>query len=401
MACPPGTVKNPYTLRCVKVTGRRAKELLREGDIQYQNMAAGWGWQQPYRQTRRAPRRTPDVGLAAAFGVAAEPYRPLFRDEGVFRPEPAAAALPAAPAGPRQPQFKQLQETYDCPPGTQRNPATGRCLKITGRTFKRVFAQAEPPAPPPYRPASVYREAREAHAIPVGAAAVAPIAERSTVLAWAGSQCASSRDAITGQPFTNMDAMQLQELVRLHNRACTLATPLNTKVAIQHKAGEAATVPGDSSEQLTLDDFVALRTAMRRRDPAYKIPGRRRQPPPSSWKLYVSSDSRSGPKFASVLIVDVTKVHMGSEGPEYPLDSIKVDMGYIPIEETPGAMCTPKTIVKLLDELAKRNRLLTATAGGWTPPPGFPFTKAHWERNRAEKVTRLCKDLAKLLGVPT
>jgi hypothetical protein len=392
LGCPPGTVRNPYTARCVSIAGRRAKALLAGGEIGYGNMAAGYGWQRQTQQWQRQTQRRPRGNLAAAFGVQEE--RPLFRDEGVFRGQATAFAEPAPVTG--------------CPPGTQRNPASGRCIKITGRTFKRLYPVAAPA--PMVQEKPMWRQALIRPAIaalpepeivlPVGTASVAPQADRTTVLEWAAGQCATQRDAITGTPFTNMEAVQLQELVRLHNRTCTLATPLHTKVAVQHRMGEVATVPGSSGDHLTLDDFKALRTAMRRKNPVYKIPGRAHRPPPDSWKLYVASDARSGPDFASVLYVDVTRARMTATGPEYPLDSIKVDLGFIPLEHTDKAVCSPKMIVKFLDALSKTNRLLVPTAGGWKPVLGFPFPKSHWEKHRAEKISRLCADMARVLANP-
>jgi hypothetical protein len=151
---------------------------------------------------------------------------------------------------------------------------------------------------------------------------------------------------------------------------------------------------------MTLDDFKALRDAMRRKNPTYKVPGRRHQPPPPEWKLYVASDNRSGPEFMSVMYVDVTKARATATGYQYPADSVKIDMGFIPKTVPPGALCNPKLIVDLLGGLSKAHRLLTPVAGGWRPVAGFPFTKAHWDKDRVEKVSRLCRDLTRILTHP-
>jgi len=151
---------------------------------------------------------------------------------------------------------------------------------------------------------------------------------------------------------------------------------------------------------MTLDDFTALRNSMRRRNPKYKIPGRKHQPPPPNWKLYVASDNRSGPDFASVMFVDVTKVVQTAAGVQYPVESVVLDLGFIPLTIT-GALCSPRTIVDLLQQLTAANRLLTPVAGGWKPVAGFPFRRSYWSAPDAtERLNRLCRDLTKALANP-
>jgi hypothetical protein len=171
-----------------------------------------------------------------------------------------------------------------------------------------------------------------------------------------------------------------------------MATPLDAKIAAEHKAGLVATVPGDHQTHLTVADFDALRDSMRRSNPAYKVPGRKHQPPPPTWQLYIASDNRSGPDFASVLFVDVTKGLHGPAGIEYPPESVKVDLGFIPLRVR-SETCRPQAVADLLLSLAAANRLLVPVAGGWKPIAGFPFLdKKVWSKARWEK---LCADLRK------
>jgi len=308
-----------------------------------------------------------------------------------------------------------------CEPGTYRNPATGRCIKVGGKTFKRLYRN--PVAPPPQQyPAPALRypvaaprqypatqkqiqQRRKTSSngplkLPVGTASPAPFADRSTIMGWMSQNCQNNRDPITGTPFATVDTSTLQDVVRLHDSTCTLAAPLNTVVAAQHREGKVATIPGDPTSPMTLDDFTALRDTMRRRNPAYKIPGRRHQPPPPNWKLYIASDNRSGPDFASVMFVDVTKVIQTAAGVQYPLDSVVLDLGFIPLNIM-GASCSPRTIVDLIQQLATANRLLTPVAGGWKPVAGFPFRRSYWKTPDAkERLNRLCRDLAKALATP-
>ena len=171
-------------------------------------------------------------------------------------------------------------------------------------------------------------------------------------------------------------------------------------MAATHKAGEIAALP-DSTDPLTLEDFKVLRDAMRRREPGYKLPARRHQPPPPEWQLYVASDRRSGPEFATVAYVDITKARRTVYGVEYPAEAIRVDLGFIPTTPPAGAMCSAGMIVDLIDRLSKEHRLVVPVAGGWKPAHGFPFTKTYWtSTQKAERFNRLCKDLARAVSLP-
>jgi hypothetical protein len=342
MACPPGKILNPRTLRCIKTTGRRAHALAQQGDIP-----------EYYVQAPPEVRRTAK--------------------------KPRAPSLVAAEA--------------PCPPDKERNPVTRRCIKRGGKTFRRLFQQ---------QPAEIRRRTNSEGpiALPVGSAAIAPLADKSALLAWAGAQCKNDRDPLTNQPFASAEAAALQDLVRLHNRTCVMSGPLRDKVAVEHKAGSVATIPGDPSSHMTLDDFRALRDSRRRHDPGFKIPARVHQPPPPSWQLYVAPDNRSGTEYASVLIIDAAKAIQGRAGPEYPVDSVMIDMGFIPLTRM-DSVCQPQMVTELLRRLAAANRLLTPVAGGWKPVAGFPFTKKYWQAADAkERFSKLCMALTKALTSP-
>jgi hypothetical protein len=214
--------------------------------------------------------------------------------------------------------------------------------------------------------------------------------------------CRNNRDPITGITFSSADTLALQEVLRLHDRTCTLAAPLDKKVAADHKSGTIATIPGDPSTPMTLDDFAALRDTMRRRNPAYKIPARKHQPPPTNWKLYIGSDNRSGPDFASVMFIDITKaIRDPQTGVQYPVNSVVVDLGFIPLKIT-GAICSPQVLAELIKRLNVQNRLLTPVGGGWKPVAGFPFKKSNWDPSNdgKERLNRLCRDLTRALSTP-
>ena len=380
MSCPPGTVLNPRSLRCVRVTGRTAQELVKQGDI-----ADYFGRQQGYQpQQRRRTYKAPRVHSI---------YGPV-----------RAAPLPTA-----------------CPPGSQRNPTTGRCIRVGGKTYKRMYRppqQQQQPVPIPFQQQPQLQQQQRPPTrlnqqqirrrtssngplkLPVGTASVAPLVDRQSLNTWISENCRNDRDPLTATPFATVDTPTLQDVVRLHDRTCTFAAPLNAAVEEQHKKGKIATIPGDPNSNMTLDDFTALRNSMRRRNPKYKIPGRKHQPPPPNWRLYIASDNRSGPDFASVMFVDVTKVIQTAAGVQYPVDSVVLDLGFIPLNLT-GTLCSARTVVDLIQQLSVSNRLLVPVAGGWKPVAGFPFRRSYWSAPDAnERLNRLCRELTKVLTNP-
>ena len=404
MSCPPGTVLNPRSLRCVRVTGKTARRLAQQGNIAdyygqqpYQGGIAGF-FGRPQPQVRPRPYRADYIGRQQQqplyYGQQQQQQQPYYYGQTqhrrtVRRPRIGIAAAFGVPA---------VRETQ-CIPGFDRNPTTGRCIKIGGKTHARLY--------PPVRPQPPVEELRRTSSegpirLPLGSAGVAPIADKPAILDWTRSQCRNDRDPIIGIQFAAAEAAALQDIVRLHDRTCVLSGPLNAKVAAEHKAGKIATVPGNSSDHMTLDDFRALRDSMRRHNPAYKIPGRKHQPPPANWQLYIASDNRSGPDFASILYVDIDKVIQGPRGPQYPVESVKLDLGFIPIKPT-GAECSPQMAVDIIQQLARTNRLLTPVAGGWKPTAGFPHSKKYWSGSDpevSERFSKLCRDLTKLLSSP-
>jgi hypothetical protein len=396
MSCPPGTVLNPRTYRCISAEGRTAKALIREGAVAPAPAPAYNPWMGAYYQRPAEPPRHIRARLTVRrprARVGGGAFGDIIRLEGVGRREAAAVAQ---------------QPHHECDAGTVRNPRTGRCIKITGRTYKQLHHKpvtAPAPAPEPALvlapPPTAHRRAlSEGRPVPpTGVPAVAPIGDRTTTLQWIAGNCANDTDPVARTAFATQPTVE--DIIRLHDNTCVAAPGLHRHVAAEHKVGRVAVIPGNRrGTPMTIEDFTALRAAMRRRDPAYKVPARRHEPPPPTWQLYVASDRRSGPQFASVMYVDITKARSTAYGVEYPADAIRVDMGYIPAVTPVGAICTIQTIVDLLDRLAKENRLLTSAAGGWRPIAGFPFTKDHWSMDTANRLNRLCRDLAKALATP-
>jgi hypothetical protein len=93
--CPPDKIRNPRTRKCVKRDGAIGRALL------------------------RAAAAPPPVAAAPPPVAAAPP--------------PVAAAPPPVAAAPPPPAAA-------CPPGKIRNPATGRCVLITGAIGRRIAA---------------------------------------------------------------------------------------------------------------------------------------------------------------------------------------------------------------------------------------------------------------------
>jgi hypothetical protein len=363
MSCPPGTILNPRSFRCVRATGKLARNLARAGNVGEAEIAVAAMYAPAER--RRTQRRGRNAVAPIVFYGAAPP---------TMRMEPRA-----------------------CPQGSVMNPSTGRCVKVGGRVYQQLF-----PAPPPQIPQIADRRttSEEPIALPAGESAVAPLGSRNLMAGWTVGNCRNRTDPLTGRQFSTADDAYLASVVRLHNNTCTSASALHTAVAVAHKAGHVASLP-DSTDPLTMADFKVLRDVMRRREPGYKLPARRHQPPPPEWQLYVATDRRSGPEFATVAYVDITKARRTAYGVEYPAEAIRVDLGVIPITPPVGAMCSAGMIVDLIDRLAKEHRLVVPVAGGWKPAHGFPFTKSYWSTpQRTERFNRLCKDLARAVSLP-
>jgi hypothetical protein len=383
----PDIIFNPETGRYVKATGRKGKNLARRGVV-------------APRFTVKAPK-TVHFALAPPaprFAAFAAPPPPRFA-----APPPPRAAAFALP-----PRIATVAPGGPCGPGKERNPLTGRCVKHGSRVFNQlVKAFGPPPSAPPPPPSTFYPVHRAAAAAApaltepsprLGArkTGVAPLVDRGSVLGWASTNCHNSADPLTGIPFTHAEPAALQELVRLHNGTCTFATPLDSHVAAQHKRGTLATLPDDPSGHMTLEDFTALRDAMRRHTPGYKIPGRKHQRPPATWQLYVASDERSGPDFVTVAYVDTMKGVMRADGPHYPESAIVIDLGFLPADFS--GSCTGPMMMSTIQRLDTAGKLLTPIAGGWKASAGFPFSKRHWEHDKKRKLDRFCLDLSALLA---
>ncbi len=285
-----------------------------------------------------------------------------------------------------------------CAYGLERNPRTGRCVRIGGRTHKKVRG----PAP--------YRITQQAYQQRVGTdpyirSSLAPLTNRDGILDWTRSQCRNQVDPLTGRAFVSEDTAALQQLVRLHNNTCASSKALNRQIYINGVEGRPSVVPG-STTPLTPADHAAIRSSQNRVSapavPAYGFPttaapvGPRKAPRPSEWQLYIAQDARSGPEYASVLIVDVTKARTTAYGIEYPQDSVRVDLGYIPVTGGPGPACTAQTLVDRIQRKDKRGSLifLDPASGRWKPIAPFPLLKTFWASSRAAKMAQLCSDLA-------
>jgi hypothetical protein len=55
--------------------------------------------------------------------------------------------------------------------------------------------------------------------------------------------------------------------------------------------------------------------------------------------------------------------------------------------------------VETLKRLAESHRLLDPIAGGWKPVVG-PYTKAHWTRDAATRLSNFCRQLIRALTTP-
>lgn len=378
MYCPAGYVLNPRTRHCVLATGKTAADLVRRG-----NIAPVYGAAAPRRTVKRPVYRQPAYGQQYGQQYGQPAYGQQQQQQ---RPQAPAAIYVEPP----------------CAYGLERNPRTGRCVRIGGRTYKKLRG----PAP--------YKITQQAYQRRIGTdpyirSSLAPLTNRDGILDWTRSQCRNQVDPLTGRAFVSEDTAALQQLVKLHNNTCASSKSLNRQIYIDGVQGRPSTIPG-SYEPLTPADHAAIRAAQNRVSaavaPAYGFPTTaapvgRRAPRPSEWQLYIAQDARSGPEYASVLIVDVTKARTTAYGIEYPQDSIRVDLGYIPISGgpvtgAPGPACTAQTLVDRIQRKDKKGSLifLDPASGRWKPIAPFPLQKTFWASSRAAKMAQLCSDLA-------
>lgn len=222
---------------------------------------------------------------------------------------------------------------------------------------------------------------------------MAPLADKESILRWTRKNCKYSNDVISRRHFVHESQASLQDLIRLHDGSCVAAPALNDHVLRQQRLGETPSLPHNKSVPLKRRDLDTLRETMRRKTPGYKLPGLPNKLPPAEWQLYAASDQRSGPGFLSVCYVDVTKAKRTAVGVEFPLESIKVNMGYLPSGDGRQSI---QYILDILKKLADKNKLLVQAVRGWKPVAGFPFTKSHWTRDRSEKLSELYQDLIAL-----
>ena len=386
MYCPAGYVLNPRTRNCVLATGKTAASLVRRG-----NIAPVYGVA-AVRRTAKRPAYRQQYGQP--YGQA---YGQAYGQPQAYRPQGPQQQRPPAPAA--------IYMEAPCAYGLERNPRTGRCVRIGGRTHKKLRG----PAPGPHRLGPQAYQGRVG-TDPYIRSSLAPLTNREGILNWTRSQCRNQVDPLTGRAFVSEDTTALQQLVKLHNNTCASSKALNRQIYIDGVEGRPSTIPG-SYEPLSSADHAAIRASQNRvaapqlqgPPPPYGFPTTaaplgqgRRAPRPSEWQLYIAQDARSGSEYASVLIVDVTKARTTAYGVEYPADSIRVDLGYIPVTGSQGSACTPQTLVDRIQRKDKRGALifLDPASGRWKPIAPFPLLKTFWASSRAAKMAQLCSDLA-------
>jgi hypothetical protein len=259
----------------------------------------------------------------------------------------------------RRPNNATRRAVRSCLPHQTRNPMTGRCIKIGGATHKKARVYGVPE-----------NRSEERLDFPLGLAFPAPLDDPRS---WRQVNCRNTRDPIKGLPISAYP----DTLLRLHNGTCAIAEPLHSRVAAEHGAGRAATLPDGTI--LTREDFKALRNTMRRLNPAYTIPAIRKSTA-KEWTLLLE---RSDEYILGTII-----------NRRVPVAYI----GYIPIH-TQGR-CSIHTVIDMLRSIEAKGRLITLHNGAWKPVVG-PFTRQYWTTGVAEKFNRMCGALrSALISVP-
>lgn len=135
--CPPNTVRNPKTLRCIKVNGKVYKDLKDKGMLPQQRRSP------PRPQPQQRPQQQPIINDGCPEGTILNPQTKrcikltgkLFKElqkKGVFNVVPV-------PVRRRSPEQQRRSPVKRCPQGQVLNPDTKRCIKKGGELYKKLL----------------------------------------------------------------------------------------------------------------------------------------------------------------------------------------------------------------------------------------------------------------------
>jgi len=409
--CPPGSVFNPQTLRCVKSGGRLGRRI--------QTIPAVTRRMNTYQPTYQSVTRLTPIPVYDALPQLARAVTRSMRQSRLpvlahdsqrdFMGPPIPATLGQ---GPLQTRGQQEQENR-CPAGKILNPETGKCVKVGGRVQRRL--QRLPQGGSEGSPPMLYT--RKASKIPVGS--------REAMKNWISSQCANSEEPFTGKNLKAMTDEEMVSLIKTSAGTCLRAEYLDRHIRHERERGTEVMDPLNPRRQLTLSNMDILGRTIRQVVPDYRVPQYTRkaqvkfatrqgpalpvqgqgpatgQPAtrqpltrtglpvpkatsyPDNWKFFIGKDARSGNDFYSVYYYDKDQATVTNAGVQIPPQAIVIDIGIIPafvgVVESGNPACTTSTLVEKLLALHKKQKLLHKLGNQLVATIEMPGERARWK----------------------
>ena len=412
--CPPGSVFNPQTLRCVKAGGRLGKRLQTPALTRRQsnNYAPSYPRDIPFTRVAPIPIYDAVPQLAQAFTRSIRQSRiPILApDLGRGRPDIGRGRPIIFGSVPtRNPTADQ------CPDGKILNPVTGKCVKVGGRVQRRI---QRGPSNEAYDARAPMIYTRKASKIPVST----PESMRN----WISTQCANMEEPFTGKNLKAMTEEEMGTLIKTSAGTCLRAEYLDRHIRHEREKGREVMDPLNPRRQLTLSNMDILGRTIRQVVPNYRIPQHTRramgdklptrgalpipeaQAPviprtrvtapapdltqrtritgtsyPENWKFFIGKDARSGNDFYSVYYYDKDMVTVMNDGVKIPTQAIVIDIGIIPafvgVVESGNPACTTSTLVEKLLALHKKQKLLHKLGNQLVATIELPGERARWK----------------------
>jgi hypothetical protein len=412
--CPPGSVFNPQTLRCVKSGGRLGRRIQTIPAIT-RRMNTYQPAYQPVTRLTPIPVYDTVPQLARAVTrsmrqsrlpvLAPDSQRSFFMSQGppALQTRGQPVSIPAI-----------LGQENRCPAGKILNPETGKCVKVGGRVQRRLQrlpqdAQGGPPM--------LYT--RKASKIPVG--------PREAMKNWISTQCANTEEPFTGKNLKAMADEEMVSLIKTSAGTCLRAEYLDRHIRHERERRTEVMDPMNPRRQLTLSNMDILGRTIRQVVPNYRVPqytrkaaretlplpqaqpaaGQQatRQPPvtrsqgqgqtrsglpipqatsyPDNWKFFIGKDARSGNDFYSVYYYDKDQATVTNAGVQIPTQAIVIDLGIIPafvgVVESGNPACTTSTLVEKLLALHRKQKLLHKLGNQLVATIELPGERARWK----------------------
>ena len=404
--CPPGSVFNPQTLRCVKSAGRLGRRI--------QTIPAVTRRQNIYPSVTRL---TPIPVYDAVPELARAVTRSMRQSRlPVLAPDSSQRSFFMGPQLQTRVPQSQVQDQNMCPAGKILNPETGKCVKVGGRVQRRLqrlpqgnVSGGSPPM--------LYT--RKASKMPVG--------PRESMKNWISTQCANAEEPFTGKNLKAMTDTEMASLIKTSAGTCLRAEYLDRHIRHERERGTEVMDPLNPRRQLTLSNMDILGRTIRQVVPDYRVPQytRRAQAPagtrqapatmlpaspvtrsqaqapatrqqtrsdlpiphatsyPENWKFFIGKDARSGNDFYSVYYYDKDQATVTNGGVQIPAAAIVIDIGVIPafvgVVESGNPACTTSTLVEKLLALHKKQKLLHKLGNQLVATIELPAERARWK----------------------